>query len=77
MDDFLGRSVGKLFPGRGALLSPIPAQSQRRGPLVNRIPTAPGEIRQRRVTFPEVLRSPVGTRARKALLEKRRFFRVQ
>lgn len=46
--------MGKLFPGLGALLSPIVAQSQSRGPVVNRIPTEPGEIQQRRVTFPEV-----------------------
>lgn len=46
--------MGKLFSGHGALLLPIVAQSQSRGPVVNRIPTAPGEIQQRRVTFPEV-----------------------
>lgn len=46
--------MGKLFSRREALLSPIIAQSQRRGPVVNRIPTEPGEIQQRRVTFPEV-----------------------
>lgn len=46
--------MGKLFSGHGALLSPIVAQSQSRGLVVNRIPTAPGKIQQQRVTFLEV-----------------------
>jgi len=46
--------VGKLFSRHGALLLPIVAQSQSRGLVVNRIPTTPSEIQQRRVTFPEV-----------------------
>lgn len=60
MDDFLrrhrrvGTECGKALLRRGALLSPIVAQSQSRGPVVNRIPTAPGEIQQQRVTFLEV-----------------------
>lgn len=58
MDHFLrrrrrkgGRSVGKLFPGRGALLSPAFCPIPGPGMVANRIPTAPGAMRPRRVTL--------------------------
>lgn len=58
MDHFLrrrrrkgGRSVGKLFPGRRALLSPSFCPIPGPGMVANRIPTAPGAMRPRRVTL--------------------------